>query len=165
MTETFPIQVREVRRGDYEAWCTLWDGYNAFYGRSGSTALDPEVTRTTWSRFFDPYEPVHAVVAELNGRLVGLAHYLFHRSTIAVQPVCYLQDLFTSQDARGHGVGRGLIEAVSTAALSVGCGKTYWQTHETNAVARALYERVGENSGFIVYRMEPAPHGFTVPAE
>ena len=153
MTQKLPIQVRDVRRDDYEAWRVLWDGYNAFYGRWGSTALDPEITRTTWARFFDPYEPVHAVVAELNGHLVGLAHYLFHRSTIAIQPVCYLQDLFTSQDARGHGVGRALIEAVSAAARRVGCSKTYWQTHETNAVARALYDHVAENSGFIVYRI------------
>jgi GNAT superfamily N-acetyltransferase len=153
VTQNFPIQVREVRRDDYDAWRPLWDGYNAFYGRSGSTALDPEVTRTTWSRFFDPYEPVHALVAEFNGRLVGITHYLFHRSTTAIAPVCYLQDLFTSQDARGHGVGRALIEAVSAAALRVGCDKTYWQTHETNAVARVLYDRVAENSGFIVYKI------------
>lgn len=153
MAQKFPIQVREVRRDDYEAWCPLWDDYNAFYGRFGSTALEPEISRTTWSRFFDPDEPVYALVAELDGRLVGLAHYLFHRTTIAIQPVCYLQDLFTSEDARGHGVGRALIEAVSAAALRVGCSKTYWQTHETNTVARALYDRVAENSGFIVYRV------------
>lgn len=153
MTQKLTVHVREVRRDDYEAWFPLWDGYNAFYGRSGPTALDPEITRMTWSRFFDAYEPVYALVAELDGRLVGLAHYLLHRSTTAIQPVCYLQDLFTSQGARGHGVGRALIEAVSTAAQRVGCDKTYWQTHETNALARALYDRVAENSGFIVYRI------------
>ena len=95
------LVVRPVSRSDYEQWLPLWDGYNAFYGRVGETALAPEITRTTWARFFDAYEPVHALVAESGGQLVGLVHYLFHRSTSAIAPVCYLQDLFTSAAARG----------------------------------------------------------------
>src|SRR5579863_9760371 len=96
--------VRPVARSDYERWLPLWEGYNAFYGRSGETALDPEITRMTWARFFDAYEPVHALVAESNGKLLGLTHYIFHRSTTAIGPVCYLQDLFTIEAARGKGV-------------------------------------------------------------
>ena len=57
----------------------------------------------TWLRFFDAYEPVHALVAESDGRLVGLAHYLFHRSTTAIEPVCYLQDLFTVEPRADKG--------------------------------------------------------------
>jgi GNAT superfamily N-acetyltransferase len=146
------LTVRAAVPGDFDAWLTLWDGYNAFYGRHGSTALPPEVTRTTWQRFFDAYEPVHCLVAERAGQLVGLAHYIFHRSTIQVAPTCYLQDLFTSTDARGSGVGRALIEAVYQRALAANCGRVYWQTHETNQVAMRLYERIAERSGFIVYR-------------
>ena len=85
------LSIRFVRKQDYEQWLPLWDGYNAFYGRSGATALPSEITATTWARFFDADEPVHGLVAENNGRLVGLAHYLFHRSTTAIAPVCYLQ--------------------------------------------------------------------------
>ncbi len=106
------ITVREVAREDHAAWAQLWAGYNAFYGRSGATALPASVVATTWQRFFDPAEPVHALVAEAGGRVVGLAHYLFHRSTIQVEPTCYLQDLFTAEQARGMGAGRKLIEAV-----------------------------------------------------
>ena len=80
------LAVRPIAPGDRAAWQPLWDGYNAFYGRSGPTALSPEITRMTWARFFDAYEPVHALVAESNGRLLGLAHYLFHRSTTAIDP-------------------------------------------------------------------------------
>jgi len=95
------LSIRPVARRDYEQWLPLWDGYNAFYGRSGATALDPEVTRMTWQRFFDAYEPVHGLVAQSGGQLLGLTHYLFHRSTTAIQPSCYLQDLLTSAAARG----------------------------------------------------------------
>jgi GNAT superfamily N-acetyltransferase len=146
------LVVRPVARGDYAQWLPLWDGYNAFYERAGPTALPADVTAMTWARFFDAYEPMQALVAEQDGRLIGLVHYLFHRSTTAIAPLCYLQDLFTSTQARGKGVGRALIEAVYAAAKEAGCPRVYWQTHETNATARRLYDQVAENSGFIVYR-------------
>lgn len=148
------LLIRPARPEDFDAWLPLWDGYNAFYGRSGPTALDPLVTHTTWRRFFDPYEPVHALVAERGGEIVGLAHYLLHRSTTAIEPRLYMQDLFTSQTARGSGVGRALIAAVCEAARALGVPRIYWNTHETNATARLLYDKVAENSGFLMYRMD-----------
>jgi GNAT superfamily N-acetyltransferase len=146
------LTIRAVVPQDFERWLPLWDGYNAFYGRSGATALAGDVTAMTWSRFFDAYEPVHALIAESSGEMLGLAHYLFHRTTTAIAPLCYLNDLFTVEAARGKGVGRALIEAVYAHAQRVGSPRVYWQTHETNATARQLYDKVAERSGFIVYR-------------
>jgi GNAT superfamily N-acetyltransferase len=148
------LTVREVARSDRDAWRPLFEGYNAFYGREGPTALPDAVAATTWDRFFDPAEPVHALVAERDGRLVGLVHYLFHRSTTMIGPICYLQDLFTVAEARGGGVGRALIEAVCDRARAGGASRVYWQTHETNATAMRLYDRVADKSGFLVYRKE-----------
>lgn len=147
-----PFVIRGARKTDFASWLPLWDGYNAFYGRTGSTALPAEVTQTTWRRFFDAYEPVHALVAERDGELLGLSHYLFHRSTTQLEPSCYLQDLFTAPSARGMGVGRALIEAVYRMAKEVGCPRVYWQTHETNTTAMQLYDKMAEKSGFVVYR-------------
>lgn len=153
MTSSTPsLSIRPIIRHDFEQWLPLWDGYNAFYGRSGPTALPAEITRMTWSRFFDAYEPVHALVAEHEGQLIGLTHYLFHRSTTAIEPSCYLQDLFTTEAARGKGVGRALIEAVYAEAAAAGASRVYWQTHETNLTAMKLYDGVAEKSGFVVYR-------------
>ena len=149
-----PMTVRPVARADHDAWLPLWDGYNTFYGRFGPTALPAEITARTWARFFDAYEPVHALVAESEGRLVGLVHYLFHRSTTLIEPTCYLQDLFADERTRGRGVGRALIEAVYERAKIAGCTRVYWLTHETNATARKLYDRLAENTGFIVYRKQ-----------
>jgi GNAT superfamily N-acetyltransferase len=146
------IVVRPVQRSDFATWSTLWDGYNAFYGRSGATALPAEITNMTWSRFFDGYEPVHALVAEQAGIVIGLTHYIFHRNTSAIGPTCYLQDLFTAESARGKGVGRALIEAVYERAREAGSARVYWLTHETNQTAMALYDKVAEQSGFVVYR-------------
>ena len=150
-----PITVREARPEDFESWLPLWDGYNAFYERAGPTAVSDAMTRLTWQRFFDANEPMHALVAEADdGRLVGLVHYLFHRNTVMVGPICYLQDLFAADDVRGQGVGRALIEAVYARAKAAGSPRVYWQTQETNATARRLYDDLATNSGFIVYSQD-----------
>jgi GNAT superfamily N-acetyltransferase len=146
------IAVRPVVKDDFPRWKPLWDGYNAFYGRVGSTALAPEITQMTWSRFFDAYEPMHALVAESSDKLLGLVHFILHRSTTQIAPTCYLQDLFTVEEARGSGVGRALIDAVYQRALAAGCPRVYWHTHETNHTAMRLYDKVAERSGFLVYR-------------
>jgi GNAT superfamily N-acetyltransferase len=146
------LSIRPVQSDDYDQWLPLWDSYNAFYGRSGATALAHEITQTTWARFFDADEPVHALVAARDGELLGLAHYLFHRSTTAIEPNCYLQDLFTREAARGTGVGRALIDGVYTQAKLAGAPRVYWHTHETNLTAMQLYDKMAEFPGFVVYR-------------
>jgi len=144
--------VRFIRDEDLARWRPLWDGYNAFYGRSGPTALPEDITTLSWQRFLDPAEPMHALVAEVDGELLGLAHYLFHRSTTAINPTCYLQDLFTNEAARGKGIGRALINRVYEHAKSAGSARVYWMTHQTNTHAMKLYDKVAEHSGFVVYR-------------
>jgi GNAT superfamily N-acetyltransferase len=141
------LTVRPVAPTDLAQWEALWEGYNTFYERT----VPAEITRVTWSRFFDADEPVHALVAEKEGRLLGLVHYLFHRSTDLIGPTCYLQDLFAAEEARGQGVGRTLIEAVYGRAKAAGSPLVYWQTHETNVTAMALYDKVAKRSGFLVY--------------
>jgi GNAT superfamily N-acetyltransferase len=106
----------------------------------------------TWNRFFEDTEPVYAVVAESKGRLVGLAHYLFHRSTTLIEPTCYLQDLFTNEESRGKGIASALISTVYERARHEGSTRVYWQTHESNLVAIKLYEKIAERSGFLVFR-------------
>jgi GNAT superfamily N-acetyltransferase len=149
MDET--LAIRPIAESDRAAWEPLWAGYNAFYDRAGPTALAPAITQTLWLRFFDPAEPVFALVAERSGQLAGLAHFLFHRSTTRIEPVCYLQDLFADPALRGRGVGRALIEGVYARARDAGASRVYWQTRENNAAGRLLYDKVARHLGFIVY--------------
>jgi GNAT superfamily N-acetyltransferase len=142
------IAIRPLARADRAEWEPLWQGYLAFY----KTSVAPEVTDTTFARFFDESEPMHALAAERDGKIVGIVHYLFHRSTWTKGPYCYLQDLFTAEHARGGGVARKLIEAVYERAREQGASRVYWLTQETNATARALYDKLAERSGFIQYR-------------
>jgi GNAT superfamily N-acetyltransferase len=146
------LLIRPVMPEDYPHWLPLWLAYNAFYGRSGATALPDIVTETTWARFLDPMAPMAATVAVKDGQVVGLAHHLFHHSTSAIEMSCYLQDLFTMEAHRGQGIARGLIEAVYEAAKRAGTTRVYWHTHETNRTAQKLYDKIAQKSGFIVYR-------------
>lgn len=139
--------IRPLRRADRAQWQPLWDGYNLFYQRPD---FPPAITDATWDRFFDPAEPIHAAVADREGKLVGLVHYLYHRSTTAIEPVCYLQDLFTAPEARGQGIGRALIEHVYDDAAHAGSKRVYWQTREDNP-ARALYDQVSMLTPFRRY--------------
>ena len=145
------VNVRPITRADFDQWKPLWDGYNAFYGRLDETALPAEITHKTWNRFLDPAEPINALVAETDGQLLGLVHYIFHRSTTLMEPTCYLQDLFTKDTERGKGIGRALIEAVYEKAQAAGTQRVYWHTHGSNTPGRHLYDKLAKHSGFLVY--------------
>jgi GNAT superfamily N-acetyltransferase len=148
------ISIRPVSRSDYHKWRPLWDGYNTFYGRVGPTALPEPVTASTWSHFFDDTEPVHAFVATEGEAMLGIVHYLYHRSTSMLGLTCYLQDLFTLETERGKGVGRALIAAVYDEAKRVNCTRVYWHTHATNATAMRLYDQVAEQTIARMYRRD-----------
>ena len=139
--------IRRPRASDRPAWDELWRGYLRFY----RSRLEPAVTELTWARLLDPAVQPHGLVAELDGRLAGLAHYLFHPSSWSAASYCYLEDLFTAPQARGRGVGRALIEAVAQAAEVAGASRLYWHTQEFNADGRALYDTLARRTSFIVY--------------
>ena len=140
------IAIAKLREADRDAWETLARGYKAFY----ETEIPDERYEETW-RLLIADERVHGLVARLDGRIVGIAHYLFHAQTWSAD-TCYLQDLFTAEEARSKGAGRALIEAVYARAKEAGASRVYWLTHETNETARALYDKLADRPGFIQYR-------------
>ena len=142
------VLIRPVGEDEREAWNPLWAGYLAFY----KTALTQEISDLAWTRFHDPDEPIFALGGYIDGELMGIAHYLFHRSTWALHRYCYLEDLFVAEAARGRALARALIEAVYRNAEAANASRVYWLTHSTNTQARALYDRVADNLGYIQYR-------------
>jgi len=142
------VVVKPVGPDEREAWEPLWAGYLTFY----KTSVPAETSDITWRRFHDPAEPMFVLGAYVDGKLTGIVHYIFHRSTWTPGNYCYLQDLFVSDGARGLGLGRALIEAVYEKARAAGASRVYWLTHETNAQARILYDQVADRPGFIQYR-------------
>jgi GNAT superfamily N-acetyltransferase len=144
----FPGLVRPLTAADEPAWRTLWAGYLAFY----KADLPAEVTDTAFARLTGPDKDMFALAAEQDGRIVGIAHCVVHRSTWARGDYVYLNDLFVAPEARGSGAGRALIEAIYAKADAMGAERVYWLTHETNATARKLYDRLAVNDGFLEYR-------------
>jgi GNAT superfamily N-acetyltransferase len=142
------VTIRPLRADERADWEPLWKGYQAFY----KVVISDETTSVTWARLHDPTEPIHVLGAYVTGRLSGIAHYLFHRSCWTIGDYCYLQDLFVAEGARNLGLGRALIMAVEERARAAGASRLCWLTHETNAGARALYDRLAERPGFIQYR-------------
>lgn len=142
------LTIRPLQQSDHADWRRLWTEYLVFY----KTTVSEEVYATTWQRLFAPgeYEP-KGFIAILDGKAVGLTHYMYHRTCWSLVNNCYLQDLFTDETTRGKGVGRALIKAVQDEAGTIGVKNVYWMTHETNATARKLYDSVARRTGFIEY--------------
>jgi GNAT superfamily N-acetyltransferase len=145
---TGTILIRPVGEDEREAWNPLWASYLAFY----KTTMARDTSDLSWTRFHDPDEPMFALGGYVDGNLAGFAHYLFHRSSWTTHRYCYLEDLFVAEAARGRGLGRALIEAVYDKAHAVNASRVYWLTQSSNTPARALYDQVADNLGFIQYR-------------
>ncbi|MBR9764833.1 MAG: GNAT family N-acetyltransferase [Rhodobacteraceae bacterium] len=144
------IEIRPLAPQDRADWGALWEGYLTFY----KTNLAPEIYDLTFSRLLDPVRPQWGLVALIEGRPMGLVHYIFHAHNWHDADICYLQDLYAAPEARGTGLGRALIEAVREKAQAAGSSGLYWMTQEGNATARQLYDRLAEKTDFIKYRMD-----------
>jgi GNAT superfamily N-acetyltransferase len=143
------ISIGRLAAGDRAAWEELFAGYHAFYGRPH---WPQENYDEAWRRF-EQDEQIHARGARVDGRIVGIVHFLVHASTTSAD-VCYLQDLFTAPEARGKGVARALIAEVERWAREQGCARVYWLTQSSNETARRLYDQVAVNRGFIQYAIQ-----------
>lgn len=141
-------RIRLVSADDHAAWLPLWQAYLRFY----KTELPDAVSQSTWQRLLDDSEPTHGALAWDGDTAVGLVHFIYHRSNWSIENSCYLQDLLVTEQSRGTGVGRQLIEFVYATAKAEGCCKVHWLTHETNATAIQLYERIAERPGYIQFR-------------
>lgn len=143
------LTIRPLAPADDAQWRRLWTAYLAFY----DTEVPPQVYDVTFARLVgsDPQD-YHCLIAEVDGRPAGLAHFVFHRHCWRIENVCYLQDLYVDEDVRGCGAGRALIEAVYAAADRHGCPQVYWTTQDFNHTARQLYDRVGVKTPFIKYQ-------------
>lgn len=142
------IVIRPLRPDERAEWEPLWKGYLDFY----KTSVPKETYDATWRRMHDPNEPMWLLGAVVDGKLLGIVHYLYHRSCWTVGDYCYLQDLFVAESARKLGLGRALIEAVYKEARAAGASRVHWLTHETNTTARALYDTLADRPGFTQYR-------------
>ena len=143
------LMIRSINPADRARWLELWEGYLTFY----ESTLSAEQTELTWSRLLDPLFNLHGIIAELDGNVIGFAHYLFRPSSWAANDYCYLEDLYVDSTLRGAGAGRTLIDAVIASARAKMSGRVYWTTKESNTQARVLYDSYSPASEFVQYRL------------
>ena len=144
--------IRPAEARDEAAWRTLWDGYCRFY----EVSLGRAVTDRTWERILDANSPVHAIIAEHQGRVVGIATYILHENTWELSPVCYLEDLFVEPGLRADGIGHSLIDWLVAAMEANGWSRLYWLTKENNYRARGLYDKYTPRDPFVRYSIKAA---------
>lgn len=149
MSDSAELQIRPLQAEDRAEWSEMWTDYLAFY----KTTLPQEIYDSSFARMLgDDPRDFNGLVAEKDGRLLGLTHFVYHRNGWKIEDVCYLQDLYARPEARGTGVGRALIEAVYTIAARDGAPSVYWMTQDFNETARKLYDRIGVLTPFIKYQ-------------
>lgn len=147
------VSIRPLQDGDFQAWKHLWYAYLEFY----ETTVEDIVYETSFGRMLARQNITqHALVAEKDGVLVGLVHYIFHPHNWKIEDVCYLQDLYVAPELRGSGVGRALIEAVYAASDARDIPTVYWLTQDFNKPARRLYDYIGSVTPFIKYQRRQA---------
>ncbi len=149
MSHTNEVIVRPLSVSDRSEWSDLWGAYLGFYG----TERPKDIHDAYFARLLgDDPQDFNGLVAEQDGKLVGLTHYLFHRHGWSIEKVCYLQDLYADLNVRGTGVGRKLIEGVYAAADAAGAPSVYWLTQASNIKARVLYDQIGTLTPFVKYQ-------------
>jgi GNAT superfamily N-acetyltransferase len=143
--------IRSALPTDEAGWRRMWQGYCDFYG----VKLGKQVSDRTWQRILDPDSAIMCIVAEVDGKVYGFANCVVHENTWETQPVCYLEDLFVVPSARGHGIGKALVEWLRNAMRAEGWARLYWVTREDNAMARRLYDQFTRADGFVRYVIKP----------
>jgi GNAT superfamily N-acetyltransferase len=141
------VQIRKIAEQDYPRWFALWADYCRFYGKPP----DEAVTAHTWARLMNPTSAIFGIVAEVDGRVVGIANCVMHENTSTLTPVCYLQDLFVDPETRAAGIGKQMIDWLLAEMKAQGWARVYWATKENNYRARGMYDKFTPHSGFLRY--------------
>jgi GNAT superfamily N-acetyltransferase len=145
------VSVRPVLPEDKDQWLRLWHEYNIFYGE----AVADDVTEATWQRLMSGYGGMGCIVAceWPDGGVLGFINYIVHPRTWSTTDVCYLEDLYVDEAARGKGIGRQLCEAIKHLGERKGLSRVYWNTRADNSVARKLYDQIATQDDFVRYVM------------
>jgi GNAT superfamily N-acetyltransferase len=103
------------------------------------TATEAEVRHA----LFGPVPRIHATLAELEGRAVGLALFYYTFNTFKARPNIFLEDLFVEPAHRGSGLGLALMRHLARRAVAEDCGRVEWRVLNWNQPSIAFYRRLG----------------------
>lgn len=134
------LAVRRAQPGDEHDILRLIRALAAYEREPDAVEATPEGLR---AHFFNDAPKVFAHVAEVEGRVVGIAVWFLNFSTWTGRHGIYLEDLFVDPDVRGGGVARALMRALAIEAKARDCARIDWQVLDWNKLGKGLYRRIG----------------------
>lgn len=147
MSKAENVTIRLAEAKDRAQWEPLFLAYGVFY----ETAFSPVVLDGVWQWILDDTHPLSAFVAVRDNTLLGFAHLREQADTFVAGPSWFLDDLFTTPETRGQGVGRALIDAVTSHAAHHGGGDLRWITAADNNPAHYLYDSLATKTSWVLY--------------
>jgi GNAT superfamily N-acetyltransferase len=146
-----PLRIEPVTQAQLEPLLPLIAAYQRFYEVED---VDDERNRAFFARFIAPSNDGLLLGAWRTNELLGYACLYWHFTSLVPAETVLMNDLFVTQEARGQGVGRALIEASASVARKRGAHHLEWATAPDNKTAQRLYDATGATpSPWIEYEL------------
>ena len=142
--------IRELTQNDFNNWSDLYKGYANFY----KVPMNKEILNTLWGWIQDKNHVVKAICYELEGKIVGIAHYRSMPRPLNGRYIGFLDDLFVEPDYRGQKIGKKLIEHLKSLSKNNNWCGIRWITQSSNKNAKKLYDKIANNTGFDLYEIK-----------
>ena len=142
--------IRKLEQKDKENWARLYNGYADFY----KVSMNSGILDTIWSWIHDETHDVNAICFELEGKIVGIAHYRTMPRPIKGKYIGFLDDLFVEPEFRGQKIAQKLISYLKSLSKTNNWNGIRWITHSSNENAKKLYDKIENNTGFELYELK-----------
>jgi len=142
--------IRKLEQKDKANWSKLYNGYADFY----KAPMNTGVLDTLWGWIHDKTHDVDGLCFELENKIVGIVHYRTMPRPIKGKYIAFLDDLFVEPDFRGQKIAQKLISHLKSLAKANNWDGIRWNTHSSNKNAKKLYDKIANNTGFVVYELK-----------
>jgi len=142
--------IRTLELKDKENWIKLYCGYAKFY----NVPMNQSILDTLWGWIHDNNHIVNGICYELNSNIVGIAHYRTMPRPIKAKYIGFLDDLFVNPEFRGQKIAQKLINHLKSLSKANNWDGIRWITHSSNENAKKLYDKIANNTGFVLYELK-----------
>ena len=142
--------IRKLERKDKENWAKLYNGYADFYKVSMNTGI----LDTLWSWIHDKDHVVNGICFELEGKIVGIAHYRTMPRPIKGQYIGFIDDLFVQPDFRGQKIAQKLISHLKSISKGNNWSGIRLIPHSSKENSKKLYNKIANNTGYELYELK-----------
>ena len=142
--------IRKIHSKDKKQWEKLYKGYAVFY----KVEMNNQILKTVWDWLNDKNHELKGIGYEIDGKIVGLAHYRKLLSPLKGKYIGYLDDIFVDPEYRGQKIGKKLLDKIKEISKINDWNLVRWQTDEDNFTAKKLYDKVATKTKKNVYELK-----------